>query len=76
LKTRGGRHDDDMSTADPADPTTPDALALIERLDVGQIRQRLRELEQQSRALRVLLRAAVARERRSAADKGGPDRAA
>jgi hypothetical protein len=42
----------------PADPA-----ALIEALDPDLIRDRLAELDRQSRALRVLLRTAVARQR-------------
>jgi hypothetical protein len=44
--------------------TPPDAVALIEALDPDELRAELRELDKRSRALRVLLRAAVARERR------------
>jgi hypothetical protein len=42
-----------------------DAVALIERLDPDAIRNRLAELDRQSRALRVLLRSALARQRRT-----------
>ncbi len=41
-----------------------DPLQLIESLDPDQIRDRLAELDRQSAALRTLLRAAVARDRR------------
>jgi hypothetical protein len=44
-----------MSTTDPA--------ALVEQLDATIIRRQLAELEKKRRALLVLLRAAVARER-------------
>jgi hypothetical protein len=50
-------------------PTTPpltDPVALIEGLESRTIRERLADLDEQSRALRVLLRAAVARERAAA----------
>ena len=40
----------------------PDAVALIESLDPEAIRNRLAELDRQSRALRVLLRSAMARQ--------------
>jgi hypothetical protein len=39
-----------------------DAVTLIENLDPDVIRDRLAELDRQSRALRVLLRSAVARQ--------------
>jgi hypothetical protein len=42
----------------PTDPAT-----LIEQLDAEAIRARLAEMDRQSRALRVLLRSAVARQR-------------
>jgi hypothetical protein len=42
----------------------PDPVALVDGLDAAAIRARIAELERQGRALRVLLRAAVARERR------------
>jgi hypothetical protein len=42
---------------------TDDPLALVERLDPETLRERIRELDRQRRALAVLLRAAVARER-------------
>jgi hypothetical protein len=44
--------------------TAPDPVALVDQLEPDAIRTRLAELDRQSRALRVLLRAAVARERR------------
>ena len=40
---------------------TPDAIALLEALDPDQLVGRLQELERESRALRVLLRAVRAR---------------
>jgi hypothetical protein len=40
-----------------------DPVTLVDRLEPDAIRERLVELDRQSRALRVLLRAAVARER-------------
>jgi hypothetical protein len=43
--------------------TTVDPIAIVDGLDAETIRLHLAELERQSRALRVLLRAAVARER-------------
>jgi hypothetical protein len=46
------------TTTLPADPA-----ALIENLDAEAIRDRLAELDRQTRALRVLLRSAVARQR-------------
>jgi hypothetical protein len=42
---------------------TTDAAAFIDSLDPRQIRQELEELDRRSRALRVLLRSAVARQR-------------
>jgi hypothetical protein len=50
------------TTALPTDPA-----ALIESLDPDAIREELAELDRRSRALRVLLRSAVARQR--AADR-------
>jgi hypothetical protein len=44
--------------------TIIDPVALIDRLEPDLIRERLTELDRQTRALRVLLRAAIARERR------------
>jgi hypothetical protein len=41
----------------------PDPVVLVDQLEPEAIRQRIAELDRQSRALRVLLRAAVARER-------------
>jgi hypothetical protein len=54
--------------------TTPltDAAAIVESLDVEAIRDRLDELDRQSRALRVLLRSALARQRE--ADRRERDR--
>ena len=43
--------------------TTIDPVALVDGLEPDAIRWRIAELDRQSRALRVLLRAAVARER-------------
>jgi hypothetical protein len=43
--------------------TTIDPVALVDGLEPDAIRSRIAELDRQSRALRVLLRAAVARER-------------
>jgi hypothetical protein len=42
----------------PADP-----VSLIERIDPDAIRERLADLDRQTRALRVLLRSALARQR-------------
>jgi hypothetical protein len=58
----------DMDTTTPTLPT--DAASLIEQLDTQAIRDRLAELDRQSRALRVLLRSALARQR--AAPRHGP----
>ncbi|HEX5271457.1 MAG TPA: hypothetical protein VFW33_13265 [Gemmataceae bacterium] len=41
----------------------PDPVAMVDSLEPDAIRARLADLDRQSRALRVLLRAAVARER-------------
>ncbi len=46
------------------DTTTADPVALVDALEPDAIRSRLADLDRQSRALRVLLRAAIARERR------------
>jgi hypothetical protein len=46
----------------PFQPTT-DPAALVDSLDAEAIRERLDVLERQAKALRVLLRAALARER-------------
>jgi hypothetical protein len=43
--------------------TLPDPVALLESLDPDRIREELDELDRRSRALRVLLRSAVARQR-------------
>lgn len=48
---------------------TNDPTRLIESLDAGELRQRLRDLDHQQRALRVLLRAALARDRESTISK-------
>jgi hypothetical protein len=40
-----------------------DPVAMIDQLEPDAIRQRIADLDRQSRALRVLLRAAIARER-------------
>ncbi len=45
------------------DTATADPVAMVDALNPDAIRSRLVELDRQSRALRVLLRAAVARER-------------
>jgi hypothetical protein len=45
--------------------TIIDPVALVDRLEPDAIRERLGELDRQVRALRVLLRAAIARERRA-----------
>jgi hypothetical protein len=42
---------------------TPDAASIIDGLDPAALRRQLAELERQQRAVRVLLRAAVAREK-------------
>jgi hypothetical protein len=60
-------------------PTPTDPTALVESLDAEAIRARLADLDRQARALRVLLRAARARQRdRGPTDNstGGPTRAA
>jgi hypothetical protein len=54
------------------DTAAPDPVALVDRLDPDAIRTRLADLDRQSRALRVLLRAAVARSRRRAAQAACP----
>jgi hypothetical protein len=46
------------------DASTTDPVALVDALEPDVIRERIADLDRQSRALRVLLRAAVARERR------------
>jgi hypothetical protein len=53
--------------------TIPDPVALVDQLEPDALRAQLAELDRQSRALRVLLRAAIARERRAqaAADQEG-----
>lgn len=51
-----------ISTAHPDTP--PTATELLDSLDSLAIRKRLAELDAEQSALRVLLRAAVARERR------------
>jgi hypothetical protein len=43
--------------------STTDTLAIVERLDPDAIRSALADLDRRSQALRVLLRAAVARRR-------------
>jgi hypothetical protein len=48
--------------------TPPDLMALVETLDPDEIRRELDDLDRRSRALRVLLRSAVARQR-SARDR-------
>jgi hypothetical protein len=47
------------------DPARHDPLALVNSLDVEEIRRQLEELDNQSRALRTLLRAALARRRQN-----------
>jgi hypothetical protein len=57
------------------DRTIADPVALVDALEPAAIRARIADLERQSRALRVLLRAAVARERRARPASGAsPDR--
>jgi hypothetical protein len=41
-----------------------DPVALVERLDATQLREEIARLDEKQRALRVLLRAAMVRERR------------
>jgi hypothetical protein len=48
-------------------PGALDPVAVLDRLDSGTILTRLAELDREHRALRVLLRAARARERRQSA---------
>jgi hypothetical protein len=63
----------------PPPPKPPDPVSLVDSLEPEALRARLRDLENQSRAVKVLLRAAVAREKRRALPApvpGGPDRAA
>ncbi len=56
---------------------TTDPVNLVDNLDPDALRQRLRELERQQRAVRVLLRAAVAREKKlDRATQGGSVRVA
>jgi hypothetical protein len=60
--------------------TIIDPVALVDQLKPDAIRERLSELDRQTRVLRLLLRAAIARARRAgqssdhlaAAGKGGP----
>jgi hypothetical protein len=57
-------------------PST-DPVALVESLEPGVLRTRIAELDRQARALKILLRAAVAREKRRTAPTpvptgGGP----
>jgi hypothetical protein len=47
------------------DPTNP--VELLQSLDIPAIRARLEEIERESRALRVLLRSAVVRQREQGA---------
>jgi hypothetical protein len=49
--------------------STTDPVALVEQLDAAIIRRQLAELEKKRRALLVLLRAAVARERTEGATR-------
>jgi hypothetical protein len=60
-----------------------DPVGLVDQLEPDLIRDRLADLDRQSRALRVLLRAAIARERQAqrrhavgASHEGGPGHAA
>ena len=53
-----------MASADP--------ISLIESLDPSELRSRLELLDRQQSALRVLLRAALARQRLSAGQAEGP----
>lgn len=48
-----------------------DLTALLEQTDAAQILAQLHELDRQQRALRVLLRAARARERRAGVERHG-----
>jgi hypothetical protein len=64
---------------DATHATSPDPTALVDALDAEAIRARLTDLDREARALRVLLRAARARQRdRGPTDThtGGPTRAA
>lgn len=56
-------------------PPPPDPAELIESLDPDAIRERLMRLHRQDKALRVLLRAAIARRRyeRPTAEEAPPD---
>jgi hypothetical protein len=51
-------------------PPIIDAAALVSGLRAADIRTQIQALESEERALRVLLRAAVARERHKTADDG------
>jgi hypothetical protein len=51
--------------------TTTDPVKLVEGLDSATIQKRLRQIGAEEDALRVLLRAARARERAAARGKGG-----
>jgi hypothetical protein len=52
-----------MSTTKEATSDLEQATSLIRNLSVDQIRERLDELDRESKSLRVLLRSAAARER-------------
>jgi hypothetical protein len=58
-----------MMTAAPP-PTPPDALSLLARLTVADVRARLDALEDERRALLTLLRSLRARERAAARRQG------
>jgi hypothetical protein len=53
---------------------TTDPVELVEKLDPEEIRNRLLDLYNQQNALRVLLRAAVARQRKQGRRRATPDR--
>src|SRR5262245_48164365 len=52
-----------MSDTSTGTATLPDARELLKLLSAADIRAKLQELDSEQRALRVLLRAAIARER-------------
>jgi hypothetical protein len=47
----------------PSPSIQPDAVALVARLSVPELRQRLNDLDAEAKAVKVLLRAALARTR-------------
>jgi hypothetical protein len=47
----------------PANNPPDDAVEFVERLEPEALREQLRQLDRQSRAVRTLLRAVIARER-------------